>query len=76
MSHLPAPQFDHIRERISNINEELANTDDGLPVISVSAGCAFGKNASSGTDLFEHADQALYEAKRNGSHRSALYSPC
>lgn len=74
VSHILPSQFDHIRNRIYRINDELESTEDGLPAIAVSAGCAYGKDAANGSELFEHADQALYEPKRNGRRRVTFYS--
>ncbi|MBO7701923.1 MAG: diguanylate cyclase [Eggerthellaceae bacterium] len=74
VSHVTPSQSEHIRARINHINDELANTEDGLPATSISAGCAFGSEASDGAELFEHADRALYEAKRGGRRDVAFYS--
>ena len=55
-----------IAEKIRQINEDLGRTEDGLPFTSVSAGIAHGTQAESASELFEIADKALYETKRNG----------
>ena len=55
-----------IAEKIRQINEALGRTEYGLPFTSVSAGIAHGTQAESASGLFEIADKALYETKRNG----------
>ena len=55
------------------MNEDLADTADGLPSVSVSAGIAFGRDAADAGALFEHADHALYESKHKGRCRFTFY---
>ena len=55
------------------INEDLADTADGLPPVSVSAGIAFGADAADASALFEHADHALYESKHKGRCRFTFF---
>lgn len=67
LMHYAGPaQFGLVRERIRHINALLADTSDGLPPISISGGVATGEQVDSGTELYEHADSALYETKRTG----------
>lgn len=56
----------HIKQRIDKINEELSHPKGGLPTITISAGGAYGRHSKDEFDLFEAADSALYETKRNG----------
>ena len=74
MGHATPAQFALVRDRIRRINDDLADTADGLPQTSVSAGCAHGAGASDGAELFEQADKALYDAKRNGRRNVAFFS--
>lgn len=73
MPHSESLQKEMIGAKISKINADLANMDDGLPHVSVSAGIAHGRDASDADDLFEKADRVLYEAKR--SHREYQFYP-
>ena len=59
---------DFVTSKIERINLDLANTDDGLPVISVSVGIAHGSEVEDPAALLELADKAMYEAKRSGKH--------
>ena len=59
-------QPEQIRERVRRINSLLCRSFDGLPPVTVSVGAAFGDTATHARDLFEKADKALYETKRNG----------
>lgn len=52
--------------KVKMINRDLADGSDGLPPVSVSVGVAFGDEADSPQQMFERADEALYETKRNG----------
>lgn len=63
-----------IKDKIYRINDSLANGDDGLPVISVSAGVAFGDADSDINRVIKHADEALYEVKNNGRHNVTFHT--
>ena len=62
-----------IGSKIDHINEELEDTSDGLPAITVSVGIAHGKDASTPETLFEHADEVLYQTKDNGRRGYTFY---
>jgi diguanylate cyclase (GGDEF)-like protein len=51
----------------------VAGWRDGRPRVTLSAGVAVHDPAASTTDTLGHADAALYEAKRAGRDRAALY---
>ena len=55
-----------IESKISQIHAELKDTKDGVPPISVSIGIMNGKAAADTSNLFEKADEAMYESKQNG----------
>ncbi len=57
-----------IESKISQINEELENTDDGLPPISISVGIVSGKDVTDADNLFKKTDAAMYESKKQGKH--------
>ena len=64
-----------IRARVQNINDVLADTGYGLPGASVSVGAAFGGDAGNTERLFENADKALYQKKREGRGGCSFYRP-
>ena len=64
---------DLICSKFALMNEDLADTADGLPPVSVSAGIAFGADAADAGALFEHADHALYESKHKGRCRFTFF---
>ncbi len=66
MVHSTEIQKNLIARKISNINGDLMNTEDGLPPASVSVGIVHGSAAKDGENLFEKTDEAMYEAKRGG----------
>ena len=55
-----------IARKIEAINKDLADTDDGLPPISVSVGIVHGSEVSDLEELFEKTDAAMYHSKQNG----------
>lgn len=73
MANAGRQQKDLVGSRIQQINAGLADTSDGLPAVSVSAGVAYGQDADSSIDLFNHADEALYETKRHGRKGYTIY---
>jgi len=68
-------RVDLLSGRIKDVNDALTDTSDGVPRISVSAGAAFGGDADSMEQLFEHADAALYERKEAGRKGCSFYQP-
>lgn len=63
-----------ITSRVTRINKDLADTSDKLPAISVSVGAVMGSEGVEAKELFEKADRALYERKRNGKN-GITFSP-
>lgn len=64
-----------IENKFEHINSILADTAaDGLPEVSVSAGVAHGKNAGDTLELFNQADKAMYNTKRNGKKGCTFYT--
>ena len=66
MVHSTAIQQKLIATKIEQINNELENSADGLPPVSISVGIVNGKDATDKDNLFEKSDAAMYESKRNG----------
>ena len=55
-----------IRTKIDKVATFLRDTSNGLPSVTISVGVAFGNIRSTEDSLFNAADGALYETKRNG----------
>ena len=62
-----------MKKKISMINEILAEEVEGEPLISVSAGMAFGRKTDTPESIFKCADEALYDAKEGGRKRLCFY---
>lgn len=74
MVHSAGMQHRLIESKITQINDEMGNTDDGLPAVSISVGIVNGKGVTDRTQLFEKADEALYDAKKQGKHTFSFSS--
>ncbi len=68
MVHAAGMQRRLIESKITQINDELGNPDDGLPAASISVGIVNGKSVNDKEHLYEKADAALYESKKQGKH--------
>ena len=75
MVHAGDMQRDLIVTKVERINGRLKNADDGVPSLTVSVGIALGSDARGADDLFEHADTAMYEAKKHGKGTYSFYTP-
>ena len=62
-----------IEEKITAVNEMLANPDDGLPKVSLSVGVAFSQRENPGKSIFQDADKALYYSKEHGRNQCHFY---
>lgn len=67
---------EQIAAKVNRINRELSHTtEDRLPLVSVSVGVAYGGDAEDWTELFNHADKALYQVKEGGRRGCRFYRP-
>ena len=73
MLHSDSAQKELIMDRVRKINQILSTGEGEIPPVTVSVGIAHGSNASYPEQLFEHADQALYETKHNGKNGYTFY---
>ena len=64
-----------ISAAVDEVNRELSDVRDGLPPISISVGIADGSQTSNRVTLFEYADRAMYECKREGKNGYRFYAP-
>ncbi len=62
-----------MKEKIRQINRELAECRDDLPPVTISAGIAFQDRPNPGISLFEDADSTLIELKRTRADCCAVY---
>ena len=62
-----------IRKKVDMINKRLADTSDGLPTVSISAGAAHGVKNRNYDTIYKNADIALYEAKAKGKKNYSFY---
>lgn len=62
-----------IKDKIDEINENLYTGTEEIPAVSVSAGFAASSNGYS-TDLYRNADVALYKVKQSNRGGCELYS--
>lgn len=62
-----------VEEKVNWINQELADTSDGLPSVSLSVGVALTDRKNPGPDIFNDADKALYHVKENGRNGYGFY---
>ena len=74
MLHTDEKQKEQIGTKLDRIDEELSDTADGLPPVSVSVGVAHGSESTDARKLFEQADAALYETKRRGRRGYTFYT--
>lgn len=70
------PDVKHLIERkIQQINEELRESADGLPPMSVSVGVSLCRDTENPQEMFHEADVALYYVKDNGRNGCCFYKP-
>ena len=66
-------QSEAITEKVRQVNRELAESDEGLPPISISAGFAFWDRPDPGESLFRDADDTLLSVKKARTDCCAVY---
>ena len=74
MVHLNFDPHELIENKIRMINEELSDTRDGVPNITLSAGISFDFKGIGPDEMFRRADAALYYVKENGRKGCYFYS--
>jgi diguanylate cyclase (GGDEF)-like protein len=62
-----------VSNKIDHANEELRQSKDGLPPISLSVGVAFSDSANPQGDIYKDADTALYQVKASGRSGCHFY---
>ena len=71
MSNVPRTIITH---KLDCIAEDLVNTSDGLPRVTLSIGIALSNELPENFDLYHAADKALYEAKRSGRNQYVFFA--
>lgn len=61
-----------VETKVNLIRSKIA-VEDEVPPFTLSIGVAFSGNGLTGTDVFNNADAALYDAKENGRNGYAFY---
>ena len=73
MTKADLSQYKLLEMRVAAINKALTDTSDGLPPITISAGVAYGDKNMDPDELFDRADRALYNTKREGRSGITLF---
>lgn len=63
-----------IEEKITAVEEKLAESEEGVPAVSLSVGIAFSDRENPGESIFKDADKALYYVKEHGRNGYSFYS--
>ena len=71
-NNIAKDQRDFIVRKIQSINEALQNPIDGLPPVALSVGVAYS-SCGYVDELYNRADQALYEVKKHGKRGILFY---
>lgn len=62
-----------IRDKISQVNQELGKAEGDVPAVSLSVGVAFSDRENPGESIFKDADHALYYVKEHGRKGCSFY---
>jgi len=62
-----------IESKLDLIRDDLIDTADGLPAVTISAGIAFSAEIERDDDIYRAADKALYDAKHRGRNTQTFY---
>lgn len=61
-----------IQKKIRRINDQLQHPGHNLPPVSISVGAAFGRSGCTREQLYQQADEALYQVKSSGKAGCAI----
>ncbi len=73
MQHADSSLRGLVENKLASISQRLRSLDNGLPVITLSVGVAFGDRADPDGDIFKDADTALYRVKNRGRNGIEFY---
>ena len=75
MTGMTSDKKDLIRSRVAHAAAILGHSENDIPAVTISAGCAFSDQLSGpDEDLFKNADRALYAVKDGGRGDCSFYS--
>jgi len=63
-----------IKQKVEQINTDLANADNDLPKMSISVGVSLCSDSSDTQQVYREADAALYKVKQNGRRGCCFYT--
>ena len=66
MQHADSSLRELVEHKFASISQRLRSLDNGLPVITLSVGVAFGDRKDPAADIYKDADTALYRIKERG----------
>lgn len=73
MTHCSPEHKNLVIDKIERINQDLSHSTGNLPTVTISAGVSHGSAAETTSDLFLHADEALYKTKNSGKNGYSFY---
>ena len=68
MQHADSSLKGLVENKFASISQHLRSLDNGLPVITLSVGVAFGDRKDPQGDIYKDADAALYRIKERGKN--------
>ena len=74
MVHSSGMQRRLIESKIEQINEEMENTADSLPPVTISIGIVNGRDVTDPESLLDKTDAAMYESKKRGKNTYTFYT--
>lgn len=63
-----------IKQKVEQINTDLANADNDLPKMSISVGVSLCNESNDVQEVYREADAALYKVKQNGRRGCCFYT--
>ena len=74
MVHSSGMQRKLIESKIEQINEEMENTADSLPPVTISIGIVNGRDVTDPESILDKTDAAMYESKKRGKNTYTFYT--
>ena len=73
MVDVPSSLKTTVKEKLCILKENLLQTENVLPPVTLSLGVAFSDQQTPAQTLFEAADKALYYTKNHGKNGGSFY---
>ena len=71
---LSADRVSGIRRRIAVVNDKLLHGESGFPMVTLSAGAAWGESGESYEELYRQAQKVLHRVKEDGRCGCEIYT--